>query len=171
MSTPDNTDFAVAVHELRVHEMLAAVYRRNGRSLEAVDLHTPLDSMLEQEAGQGDDEYIVQIEAVRKWLSWIFEGGPHPNRTMQRLYACVRACAPSLLLGMSGEEIALIFGQTRAAESARMRSLVNGKLASAGCKSPHLPYQKSAGSIEKMRASARGNRNRRGSKVRANKAA
>jgi hypothetical protein len=165
MSEP-GTDLKVGEHELVVHEAMAAVYRRNGRSLEAVDVRTPLDALIAQESGQDDDEYMAQIEAVRKWLGWMFEGGPHPDRVMQRVYACARACAPELLLGMSGAEIALLFDQTRAAESARMRSLVNGKLQAAGYKSPHLPYQKSESSVAKMRQSAKGNTNRRNGKRR-----
>lgn len=157
-------------HLHAVREMLAQVYRREGRNQEGVDNHTPLDALLEkEEQDSAGEEMLIGQEKLRRMMGWIFEAGPDPAAAMQRLYALARCCFPELILNMTGEEVAVIFGQGRAAESARI-GLLNAKLKAAGFRNHLFRFQKSAGSRPKYAAAQRGNQNRRNGKRRSQRA-
>lgn len=145
---------------------LAAAMRRNPHLVSPQKSLTPFEAMVAQEATGHDEEVaLIREEAIGKWLGWLFEGGIKIEEATKRLFVFARGFRPELILNMSGEEIADLFGQTRAAESHRSRKVIEATLRKAGAKFTDQPYQKSATTRRKCAASAMGNRNR------ANKAA
>lgn len=151
-------------HVQDVNAMLAEIYTRNGRNADAVDLRTPLSDLLAQEDGEVEEHYDAGVYMLRKFLKWVFSDGPNPKRVTQRVYLVVRAVDPALLLNMSGEEVSVIFGQGRAAESARLKMLA-GLYQKAGFTHTKIAVQKSAASRKKMSLAQMGNTNRRRGKV------
>lgn len=145
-----------------VRELMARVYRRSGHDLSGLDhtTSTPLDDLIRQEEGQPEDHYCAGNEMLGRFLEWVFQRGPNPPEVMKRIYAVAHALRPDLLLNMSGAEIAAIFDETRAAESARMM-LLNKKMKAAGFKHTSFVARKSETARRRMALSALGNQNRR----------
>lgn len=56
-------------------------------------------------------------------LDYLFGEGPHPGKVIRRAYALAQTFRPSLILGMSREDIAIMLGETRAANSKRLQML------------------------------------------------
>lgn len=140
---------------------LAAAMRRNPHLVSPQKSLTPFEVMVAQEATGHDEEVaLIREEAIGKWLGWLFEGGIKIEEATKRLFVFARGFRPELILNMSGEEIADLFGQTRAAESHRSRKVIEATLRKAGAKFTDQPYQKSATTRRKCSASAMGNRNR-----------
>lgn len=158
MSADFEFNEAQEAHLASVQEVMAKIYRRAGvvREIEAL---TPLDALMEREEGEPEDYYAAGAEKLRGFLRFVFEQGPDPARVTQRIYTVTNALAPELLLNMRAEEIAAIFGQGRAAESART-VMLNKKLAAAGFKHTSFRHQKSETSRRRMALSALGNKNR-----------
>lgn len=148
-------------HLENVRAMLAEVYDRSGRNSNGVENHTPLDDLLRAEEGELPEHYDAGVVMLNRFLGWVFERGPDPAAALQRLFVVARALAPALILNMSGDEVGVIFGQGRAAESARI-VLLNKKLKSAGFKHTTFRPQKSVTARAKMSKAQRGNRNRKG---------
>src|SRR5690606_5546786 len=125
-------------HEQRVHEVLGAVYRRNGDTYEAVTHTTPLDALLREEEEMDSTEQFTRVETFRRLLGFIFDGTPDPAWTMRRLYALAKAYAPELLRNMSDHDIGMIFGETRAAVSWRRDAVVMTTLFDGGARGTHV---------------------------------
>lgn len=145
-----------------VRELMARVYRRAGYDLSGVRRsdETPLSALIAKEEEQPEDHYCAGQEMLRRFLEWIFQQGPNPAFVMQRVYTVTNALAPELLLNMSGAEVAAIFGQGRAAESARVL-LLDKKMKAAGFKHTAFAPKKKEMARLRMARSARGNKNRR----------
>lgn len=142
-------------------EAIAAATRRNPHLVNRSGVLTPLDVMLAREEGKrGDDDYAARAEGIDDWLGWIFEEGPRLDVAAKRLYVFARAFRPDVIRCMSGAEIAALFRQTRAAESARARRVLDGTMKKAGYRCTTVPFQKSESMRAKARESAKGNRNR-----------
>lgn len=146
-------------HQQDLNAMLAKVHRRSRG--DGMELATPFDELAAQEDGVASDEGAIRSEVIRKWLGWIFAKGPDPAEAMKRLYTFAQSFAPDMILNLTCEEIATIFAQGRAAQSARVKLLITRPLEAAGCHNPHMRFQKSASAVEKYRAVQRGNTNRR----------
>lgn len=149
----------LAQYDRSVHAILTAAHSRMGEQM-PVDHHTPLDALISQEFAISGDDYEIKSEAVCAILSWLFESGPAPATVVKRLFSLTRAVKPELMLNMSGAEIAALFGQGRAAESARSRMILGETLGRVGYKNTQLPYQKSPSACAKYAQVQRGNRNR-----------
>ena len=149
---------AQSAHVQAVHDVLAKVYRREGVP-DMAEVPTPLDALLKHEEGEPEDYYAAGIEVMRRFWAWIFEQGPDPAHVTQRVYTITNALWPELLLNMRGEEIAILFGQGRAAQSART-VLLNKKLAAAGFRHTSFRHQKSETSRRRMALAQVGNKNR-----------
>jgi hypothetical protein len=155
---------AERAHLDEVREMLAKVYRRDGRGSEGVEHATPLDALLAKEESITEDDYGVKVATLQGLIDWFFERAD-PAAVLQRVYVVARAVRPSVLRGMSGSDISVIFGQGRAAESARLLRL-SGMITAAGFRHAAFRVQKSKTAREKMSRAQRGNRNRVGGKKR-----
>jgi rubrerythrin len=125
-----------SIFDQQLDRLMGQVYRRAGRDLDAEpEQETPLAELLQAEPrALGDyteeerqaimrEEFAIAGRYLRRWVAWVLERGPHPRHALPRFYSAVNAMAPDLLLHMTQAEIAQIFGQVRAAESARARKL------------------------------------------------
>jgi hypothetical protein len=153
-------------HLERIEGTLARVYRRNG--YEGVSMRTPLGEVIAREEGRAPEDdpdadpiYDARSEGFRAAMRYVFADGPHPGLSMRRLYALARAIDPGLIAQMNGTDLAEMFGETRAAQSARVKMMFTGYSG----KKPKLPFQKTASARERMAAAQMGNQNRRGSKI------
>lgn len=156
--------------------LMGRVYRRaGGQSVAAGDEGEPLDELLApevcapgadtaEERARMREEFASGARLLRRFYGYIFAKGPHPRHALPRLYTTANAIAPELLLNMSQGEIAAIFGQGRAAESARARAL-DAKLEKITRPGASFAGGKSTTSREKMRRAARGNKNRAGGRA------
>lgn len=147
----------------RVNAMMAHLYRSDSGAADAVEFATPLDALLAKEGEQTEDDYAAGVAMLVRFLDFVFARGAHPKHAVSRLYAVVRALKPSLIKNMTGEQVATIFNQTRAAESARLAMLA-GMEAKVGFRHPTFRVQKSATAKAKMRRAQMGNQNRKGGK-------
>lgn len=143
-----------------VHDALAKAYRRKGRTWDPLTEPTSLDVMTSREDSMEPDESLVRARAVELWLRRIWESGVNFSDALKHLLTDVRAFAPELLLNMTGEEIAALFGQGRASESWRVKHRVNDVLARAGFRNPQLRHQKSQTACRTYARVQRGNSNR-----------
>lgn len=147
--------------QLAADAALGAAMRRNPHLVSPQRALTPFEELAAREASDHPEEVtLIREEAIGTWLGWLFEGGIKPAEATKRLFVFARGFRPELILNMSGEEIADLFGQTRAAESHRSRKVIEATLRKAGAKFTDQPYQKSASTRRKCAASAKGNRNR-----------
>lgn len=140
---------------------LAAAMRRNPHLVSPQKALTPFEEMVAQETtGHTEEIALIREEAIGKWLGWLFEGGIKIEDATKRLYVFARGFRPELILNMSGEEIAKLFGQTRAAESHRSRKVIETTLRRAGARFTDQPYQKSATTRRRCADAQKGNHNR-----------
>jgi hypothetical protein len=149
-------------HEARMNTALAVAYQREGR--EAITTETPMTmaQLLEEGPGDHEEELKIRSEAVNQMLHFLFGDGPHPGCTTRRLYLLAQRLQPELILHMSGAELADMFGETRAAWSARNKRIFTGYLKARGAKGARGRLQKSETAAAKYAEAARGNTNRRG---------
>lgn len=148
----------VAMEE--VHAAIARAYRRRGRTWDPLAEPTTLETMTAREDSLEQGESLVRARAVELWLRRVWGSGVSLADALKHLLTDVRAFAPELLINMSGEEIAALFGQGRASESWRVKQRVNDVLARAGFRNPQLRHQKSLAACRTYARVQRGNHNR-----------
>lgn len=155
-----------------IDALMGRVYRRAGRDLEAeIEAPEPLDALLqpepcapgadsEEERDRMREELAIGGRYLRRFFAYVMARGPHPRHVMPRFYSAVNAVDPALLLHMTGEELAALWGQGRAAESARARHLDHllEKVTRPGAS---FAGGKSATTREKLKRAAKGNQNRK----------
>lgn len=144
--------------EYRIDLALSRAAARAGYEPEVVMPHSPLDELLRTEAGEEEE----QREMLGLVLDYFFADGRHPGSVLRRVYAVARAIRPRLIGHMNGTELALMFGETRAAQAWRVKKIFSGYLQERGAKGFKATFQKSESSTPKYAAAARGNQNRRG---------
>lgn len=163
--------FEVRQHEARVHELLGAVYRQNGNSYEPVENATPLSALIDAEERMEAEERYVRVETMRALLTFLFVD-PHPAQVVRRAYLLAKAYSPELLLNMSFDEIAFMLGETAAAQSERMKRILNTKIAQGGARTTQIRLQKRYGTLATYAEVQKGNHNRaKGAKKKAAAAA
>jgi hypothetical protein len=97
---------------------------------------------------------------VRRLLELVFAEGYRAPRAVRRLWALAMALRPELLCHPTCASVAEVFGETRAAVSARVRRVFNVPIKGAGGVA-QAAFQKRAEVVEKYRAAQKGNQNRR----------
>lgn len=154
-----------AFHEERITETLRHAWsREQAAGREPVYTRTPIDEMISREDGEAIDAYLMRVEAMRDLMRYFFAEGPHPAAVLKRVFAVAKAIFPDLVLNMSCEEVGMLFGETKAAVSYRIKLLVNRPIAALFGHSVQLPWQKSSSACAKYRSQAMGNTNRRNTK-------
>lgn len=144
----------------QVRASISKAYRREGRTWESRPHIATIEMQLLLESAVDVEDSLVRAKAMETWLGRIWDGGPRLGAAMKALYVDTRALAPELILNMSGDEIADLFAQGRAAESARVKQRVNRRLLHAGFRHGTLRFQKSATACRTYAESQRGNTNR-----------
>jgi hypothetical protein len=149
-----------------VHAALAQAYRRSGRTWDAASTIATLEMRLLVEGAIDAEDALIRAKAMETWLArvWDHVAGrnwrPRLSEAMKALYVEARTLAPEVILNMSGEEIATLFHQGRAAESARVKLRVNARLLRAGFRGATLRFQKSATACRTYAQRQKGNKNR-----------
>ncbi|PAW76800.1 MAG: hypothetical protein B9S32_13765 [Verrucomicrobia bacterium Tous-C9LFEB] len=149
-------------HEARIEHVLRGVFQ-NGEAVSS-DNHTPLDALIAKEESMGLD-WDVRAEGINRLLDYFFVDGVHPGRVIRRVYAIAWALKRGGVERMSQTDIAALLGETRAAQSKRIRMIFNGHLAKSGFRACQAPGQKSASAVKTYSARQKGNHNRKGGKV------
>ena len=125
------------------------------QGLEEAD-YVPLGEVLAARRGSAGGDAVV-----RKLLLFFFAEGWVLDRAVKRVWALAVALRPALVANYRLQGVAEWWGETRAAVSARVRRVYSLPIEeSGGC--GHAWFQKSAGTVEKYRAAAKGNQNRKG---------
>lgn len=154
-------------HEERINTALAVAFQREGRVPFTPATPITIAELFEQAPGDGEEELKIKAETLLRFLYFCFQDGPHPGCTLRMLYLLAQRLAPELVLSMNGAELADIFGETRAAWSARNNRIFTGYLKARGFKAAKGRLQKSDAAAAKYASAARGNTNRRGKVKRA----
>ncbi len=141
-----------------------AFQREVSHGREPVFHRTPLHDLVEAEEEVPENEFAIRLEGQNATLDYIFADGPDPRCVVQRAFALARVRRSELLLNMSLEELGLLIGETRAAQSWRIKKIFSKVLKQAGMKGFKLSWQKSEESVAKYSEAAKGNTNRRGGK-------
>ena len=131
------------------HRTEGGAYGGANGEWEFIDHATPVSHLLEKEvqeiaarAARGEelepDEAELLAEALgqesmgpgrgrggesMQFLEYIFAEGPHPGRVIRRCYALAQTFRTDLILEMSREDLAIMLGETRAANSKRLQML------------------------------------------------
>lgn len=157
---PTTLRTVLGVRAADVNTVLAQAYRREGRTWDPIAVPSSSEQMVAREEAIEPADSLIRARALGAWLRRVWDAGPCVREALKHLYVEARACAPELLLNMSGAEIAALFGQGRAAESARVKHRVNDFLARAGYRATHLRFQKSPTACATYALAQRGNKNR-----------
>lgn len=112
----------------------------------------------------GEYEMRQRVLGVRGFLRFIKRRGATPEKIMRELFAAGRAVHDPYFSGLSMTETALMFSETKAAQSWRCKVL-SGEIKLGGMNGTRLPGQKSPESSASYRASAMGNSNRASKKT------
>lgn len=145
--------------EKRIGETLAQVYWKKGFRQEAVTTRTPLADLLAKE--EAADVQEERRETLGVLLRYFFADGPHPGAVVRRLFAVAKAVAPELIVDMTVEELGLMFGETKAAQSWRIKKIFSNYQRDRGVKGFKAAFQKSEHSTAAFSRAQRGNHNRR----------
>lgn len=149
-------------HLSRINDVLRTAYQREGREVITNENPMTIAQIFEAAPGDGEEEMRLMCQAAKRLLIFVFQDGPHPGCVMRLTYLLAQRISPELILNMSGAELADIFGETRAAWSARQIRMMNGYLKSRGAKAVKGRNQKSDSAVASYSSSAMGNTNRRG---------
>lgn len=129
---------------------------------------SPFDALVAAEEGDPPDAMTTRVDTYRRMMAFLFRSGPDPVSVAKNCWALAGHYHPALLRGACTlQEIGQVFGETRAAASARGRKInriVDEALAREGREEGyHSPNQKSRATVERNRRAAKGNKNRSGS--------
>lgn len=134
--------------------------RKHAHLVGGVTKLTPFDEMMAREESEfTSDEQAIRHEAISTMLGWFWEGGLDLERASKRLVTYTRNYRPELVLNISCETAAAMFGQGRAAESARTEVLEK-TMRRAGYRHTTLPTRKSDRARAKMAKAQKGNKHR-----------
>ena len=148
----------------RINNALRDAATRKGHHFESADVDTPAHVLMRAEDGEEDfDVWQVRLEAFHTLLGMFFARGPHPADVMVEVFKAAKQYRPELILNMTCEDLAVIFGDTRAAWSERCKRF-SRTVAKAGAYGTSAGFQKSPASSRAYAAAQKGNTNRRGKK-------
>lgn len=138
-------------HDARINSTLARVAAKRGFQQEAVTTYTPLAALLSREEGDDEEAMRIKIETFNRFIDYCMQNGPHPGAVMRNFYALVHALRPEAALNMTCKEHAMLFGQTKAAHSWRVKQIFTGYLKESGAKAFKAGFQKSEVAVESYR--------------------
>lgn len=146
-------------HNLRINSALAIAAARRGFSQEAVTNHTPLDALIEADERCQEQEGLGSV--LQRMMLFFFADGAHPGVVLRRVYAVAKAIEPAMINHMSLEELALMFGETKAAQSWRLKRIFSDYQRHSGLKGFKARFQKSESARAAYSRAQRGNKNRK----------
>lgn len=148
-----------------------AALRRYYRRTEAEMAYTDMPfSELMKEREPGEPEPMeeedpvavmrIRVQTIRTLFRYLLAEGPHPCKLMKRMFAVGRGLDIEPFSALTMTEAAMMFSETKAAHSWRMKVL-SGVIELAGMHGSRLPGQKSKTATPNYQAAQRGNQNRR----------
>lgn len=161
-----DTDPTLRIQAGNMHAALSSYYSRTHDSPVCVDM--PFDEALKAESDgldgePGEYEMAQRRAAIRGAFRYLTAEGPNPLKIMKRLYALGRGLHIEPFQSMTMEESGMMFSETKAAHSWRMKYL-SGLIHRSGQKGVRLPGQKSPGASASYAECQKGNQNRKGTK-------
>jgi hypothetical protein len=152
VSAPQLTPYAVQLLERQAERLVSsptviaaerqiqdALDRAAARRTEHVEAHTPATLAMLREDLLSFNELVHEDAAefagdpsglFRMWwgriFDFIFADGPHPGLAVRRLFMLARRYRPELIHHMNGTDLALMWGDTRAAQAWRINILFDG---------------------------------------------
>ena len=142
----------VNAHERRI----AAALARNARRRRYAIVDT--GSALTVEEVLGGDESGIAV--ARELLYFLNADGQHPGALLRRVYILLKAITPEAIGDLTLTEIGMIFGETRAAVSIRVKRVFSSFQKKQGAKGFKAPFQRSETACVAMSRAQMGNRNR-----------
>lgn len=147
-------------HGESIKAALAKAYRREGHTWRPCTEEPSPVSQLRDVGGISQAENELRTATLARWFRHIWHGRTQLIDALKHFYTIARAYAPELVLNMTAEELAVFFGQGRAAQSDREKRHINKRLARAGSKHTTLRFQKSDAACGKYAEAAKGNHHR-----------
>jgi hypothetical protein len=153
----------MSVHEANMRAALESHYVRTHYKSVVEDM--PFDEMLSRESdgvdGEiGEYEMAQRRAAIKGLFRYLLAEGNHPLKLMKRLYAVGVGLCIDEFSGMTNEERGMMFGESKAAVSWRIKFL-SGLIRRSGMRGVKLPGQKSPESAAVYAQVQKGNSNRR----------
>lgn len=150
-----------AEHEERIASVLARRASKAGMQAEGVTYRTPLSALLAAEEEDTDDTLAARSEIIGMMIDFAMQDGPHPQAVLKNFYAIVHALRPQALRGWTCQDIAELFGETKAAHSWRVKKIFKVRLEAVGARPIKARFQKPSGATANYSAAQKGNHNRR----------
>lgn len=146
----------------RIEQTLAQVFQKKGYQQEAVTTRTPLSDLLAQE--DTADVQSERLETLRALNRFYVADGPHPGSVLRRVFAVLKAVSPELIVNMTLAEMGQMFGETKAAQSWRVKKIFTNYQRERGIKGFKAAFQKSEKARSAYSRAQQGNTNRAGKK-------
>lgn len=129
--------------EQRIARVLRTAHLREEAA--PVDFAKPFDfsEIFDASDASDSEENRIRAETLDRILLFLYADGIHPGCVMRRTYLLAHRSRPELLKHMSGAELAEMFGETRAAWSARAIRLFEGYAKARGGRALHAWNSKS----------------------------
>lgn len=147
-------------HSEVIKAALAKAYRREGHTWRPCLAQPTKIEQFRDAVAVSQEESELRAATLARWFRHIWHGRTQLIDALKHFYTIARAYAPELLLNMTAEELAVFFGQGRAAQSDREKRHINKRLARAGSKHTTLRFQKSDAACGKYAEAAKGNHHR-----------
>lgn len=150
----------VEAHTRRINSVLARKALQHGYAFEGATVRTPLDELLAKD--EPEDAQCERRETLQALNRFFVADGPSPGAVVRRVFAVLRAVNPELIAHMTVRELALMFDETPAAQSWRIKKIFSDYLRERGVKGFKAPFQKSEAARAAYSRAQQGNRNRSG---------
>ena len=107
---------------------------------------------------------LAKLEAVFWVLDFIFAEGPHPGKSMRRLYALVKKYRPEAIWDMGYRDLGKLFDESGAAMEWRIGQIIDGYAQAHGLTAVKMPWQRTAEACQSYSEVNQNNSNRNGGK-------
>jgi hypothetical protein len=159
LGNPRAGEKQVESHAAYMQSVLATAWRRLASAALPPAAGASIEALMQSGPLLADEELEVRRETVCEWLRPIWRGGSLVE-ALKAVYALTRGFWPELVYNMTGEEIAALFRQTRAAVSEREHRLINRPIERHAGRHVTLRHQKSTGACARYAAAQIGNTHR-----------
>ncbi len=135
-------------HDHRINSVLAHRAHQSGYAGESVTTKTPLSELLTSELVDTEQDMRASVETFLRFIDFCGQDGPHPAAVLKNFYAVVHAIRPQALGQAFGKmtcaDYAMLFGETRAAHSWRVKKIFSRFVKSRNAAAGKAGFQKSA---------------------------
>ena len=149
-------------HEERINSVLARKALKHGYRQEAVTHEAPLTELIAAEEQAAAAAGLGRGDVLKRMLQFFYADGQHPGAVVRRVFAVAKAIDPDLLGHMTLEDVGEMLGETKAAQSWRVKKIFSGYQKQAGARGFKASFQKSEDACVAMSRAQRGNKNRSG---------